>query len=39
MYTLKLAFYNPGSVISHLTNKKKVEEALSAAAIRITRLP
>lgn len=39
LYTLKLAFYNPGSVISHLMNKKKVEEALSAAAIRITKIP
>lgn len=39
LYTLKLAFYNPRSVISHLKNKKKVEEALSAAAVRITKLP
>lgn len=39
MYNLKLALWNPGSILAHLRNDKKVEEALSAAAIRITTLP
>lgn len=38
-YTLRLALKNPGSVISHLTNSKKVEDAMSAAAIRIKACP
>jgi Macrocin-O-methyltransferase (TylF) len=38
-YTLRLALKNPGSVISHLTNRKKVEEAMSAAVLRITACP
>ncbi len=39
LYHLKLYFYNLGSIVSHLRNRKKVEEAYSAAAIRITKLP
>ena len=39
LHTIRLALYNPGSIIAHLRNRKKVEQALSAAAVRITRLP
>jgi hypothetical protein len=39
LWSLKFAIRNPGSVIGFLRNKKKVENALSAAALRITSLP
>ncbi len=38
-WSLKFAVANLGSVVGFLRNKKKVENALSAAALRITALP
>jgi hypothetical protein len=39
LWSLKFALRNPGQVLGYLRNKKKVEDALSAAALRITSLP
>jgi hypothetical protein len=39
LWSLKFAIANLGSVVGFLRNKKKVENALSAAALRITALP
>lgn len=38
-YNLRLYYYNRRSILDHLRNRKKVEEAYSAGAIRITKLP